>query len=432
MPENVNGSKPTDDNDGIVAGEIPGFNLDADTSSTQQVDNTQTEAKVENNEPAKPVEEKVEETHVEDGTTLANKEKRVSPEDGEPADLEDFLAVKQGVDPKTKEQKAADALKVKDKEVDKTKPPVDVKPDATKEQQRQDGKTARDYTGFSEEDTKLLKNMGNDAFNAFRPILIEHRKMGAVLKQKDTEIASLKVGKQSLPDAYYEHENGFVLSPEFNTTANELNQAAMVQSHWQKQLGAIRRGDDWQDATGIDKNGQLVLGAKQKATGEAEGEVMSYITSAANQLNRVQQKMLGVQNEFKGRHQKAIGEIQEAEKKYFAAYEDPKHPYAPVIKNVMESLPVEFRSSPLASLLAKSVAANVQYGKAIQMLKVDMAKGGNANAGNKATTQVSAQQQNAGPTDGSITRGSTTSTKTNANVSTVGDDISDFEKAKYS
>lgn len=247
-----------------------------------------------------------------------------------------------------------------------TKPAEVQKSDGTKA-------VARDYTGFEETESAFLKRMSNDAFAWVKPQLLERKNLAKVLSNKDAEIANLKSGKAQLPDSYFEHPQGFVLAPEYNDAANQLQRSDYVMKHWQKQLVNIRQGGNWQDLN-FDAKGNAILSQPVKATAEAEASVLGYINWAANQMQDKQRAVLSIEQGFRNRHSEAANGIKQIEKQYFAAYEDEKHPYMPVVKNLLSSLPAEFRNSPLAPLVAKAGAGVIQLLNVIKERDLTIAK----------------------------------------------------------
>lgn len=267
--------------------------------------------------------------------------------------FDSFTKLKDGIVNEVSESKA----KIKPEVTSTTKTEVESNPEVTVGAKPITSpiRTARDYTGFSDDEKTLLGRTSNDAFAYLRPRLLERNQMAAVLKAKDTEIANLKVGKQVLPDNYYEHPQAFVLSPEYNKVSNDMQVSNYIHNHWKTQLGNIRRGEDWTDLA--INNGRPVLTPKQKATPESEAEIMSLVTTTANQLQEFQRKAHTVQVEFSGRAKQAKAHIEAEEKKYFGAFEDEKHPSQPIIKSIIETVPSEFRASPMTRPFAKACAA---------------------------------------------------------------------------
>jgi hypothetical protein len=209
-----------------------------------------------------------------------------------------------------------------------------------------------------------------------------------------------------MPDSYYEHPQAFVLTPEYNDNIAVLNKASEIENYWAEQFAKIRQGDTWRDLD-MDAKGNLIYGkTENKADAQSEALVMRYMNAAAQQVAQRRAAVMTLQQTYGDRHRKAIGVLKEAEKKHFAAYEDPKHPYAPVMKTIGDSIPVELRGSPLAPFVIKSATATIQLGHLVKQqqteiaeLKAKLAAGGNGAASAKTTTD----KKDAGPTESDTT-----------------------------
>lgn len=316
--------------------------------------------------------------------------------DGELPSMDDFLGAKAGLPPK-------EAVKPKVEEPKTKLEELPVKPDAAPVVTPKDGKVIphkveRDYSGFEAPEVEALKRMSNEAFEYVRPRLLENKQLGKVLKDKDTEIATLKSGKQMLPDSYYEHPQGFIFSQDYNREAQNLDIASNIRDHWQSQLVAIRKGEPYIPIVKIDeRTGQLVYGKPIEGGAEDEFKVMGYFNGAANQMSLVQNNMNRIQNEFAGRHKSAADGVNAAIKQHFSVYEDPKHPMQPVIKSLEAAMPKEFSGSPMYKFGIYAATAALQYGEMIKNLSAEIAelkKNGAPSKGN-----VSSAQAKAGPTD---------------------------------
>ena len=358
--------------------------------------------------------------------------------DDDAIDFNEFLKAKdepiiseEGKKEGDKTQKKAEEGKEKKVEV-KTQEKVETKGALETQAKAKTPTTAeRDYTGFSEDEQKVLRAMSNEAFNYVRPKLLENQSLANFIKEKDKMIADLKVGKQILPDSYYEHPQAYVLTKEYNDNISVLNKAAEIENFWQQQFVKIRQGDKWQSLDGIDKDGNLIVNPKPlEANARSEAAVMGYMNAAAQQVAERRASVLQLQHSFKARHAQSVSVLQEAEKKHFAAYEDAKHPYAPVMKTIRDSIPAELRGSPLTSLLVKSSTAVIQLGHIVKQLQTENAelKAAKGVTGAVATSVKTVNDKAAaGPTEADATV-ATSAGKGKTEV--VGDDFNDFLKFK--
>ncbi len=288
-------------------------------------------------------------------------------------------------------------VEVKEGETVDTTKPVTAKPgevvaptDATKPK--------RDYTGFSDEQISVFKEMSHSAFNYVAPRIRELNEAKRTLEEQKTKLASLSTEKRGLPESYYENPNGFLLSPDFTSAANELQVASNVQSHWQKQLSNIRKGLDWQD---LDiKDGSPVLGVKYKADADSEAAVATYLQHAVGQVRDVQGKVVNIQQNFKQKHENAAAIVKEANTKWFGKFDEANNPHKAELDNIRNMVPIEFRNHPMTELAVRASLTAALLQRAFNQLNTENAT---AIAASKKTEE---NRRAAGPTDSSGANGS--------------------------
>lgn len=180
---------------------------------------------------------------------------------------------------KKDEAKPTEGELTEEKEVKEEGPLKFLKPPKGSEAEKAKKKGSNDtfdYSGFSEDETSILKNMpvGN------------RDKVGKLFKEHK-ELQELK-GKQ-----FYENENGYLLDPNYHT---ELHNIEMVQKEsqiWGQQLRLCKEGKAFKPLTGWDKNGNPVYGAEIKPTDEIEEEIRLNIGKCRS---IVEQKNTAVKN----------------------------------------------------------------------------------------------------------------------------------------
>lgn len=270
---------------------------------------------------------------------------------------------------------------------------------------------SRDFTGLAEDEKIMFKQMSNEAYAKLYPAYLER-------KQLQAEVAKLKAQPTKaapiIPDSYLEHEKAITLTPEYEEAAQKVQLATDIVQHWENQLANIRRGKDWQTLVVDQKTGTISVDpTPKKADAQSEAAVNRYLTLTANQQFRVQEQFNQFVGSFKSRRDAAVSFISEQEKKYFGAFDDEKHPARQLIDEVKNKLPAEFRSSPLAPMLAKSLVACLYLEKKVNELQSNQQK----------RTIVAGDVRKAGPTMSSIN--GSASGKDDADVS-----FDDFLKVK--
>lgn len=357
--------------------------------------------------------------------------------------FEDFLAVsdRPNMLPEPKAPKVDEPAKVEDKVEE---PKVDdVKKDDTTPKTTVT-KVARDYEGFSDDEKAKMSKMSNEAFDWVKPIIKEHKNLGNLIKQKDEQIVNLKKG--AIPDSYYEHPQAFTLDPAYNIETQRLQLSEAYVEHWQNQYANIEDGKPWQTIDINKKTGQLIYGEPQEVNPETKGRVKAGIVTALqhcqNQVNNYRNNVNTIQNTYRMRHETNVAAIKQTEEKFFKVYDDAKHPYNAVVKNMLESIPVEFRGSPLASIFAKTATGLLQSSNVNKELQTELAKwrsgeltvdkankgaaSVNGNSNDKKVALADEKKKAAGPTDSDVV-GAGLGNKVVSNDN-LGTNFDDFDK----
>lgn len=244
---------------------------------------------------------------------------------------------------------------------------------------------ARILDDIDESDRPLFKSMSNEAFNKLKPVYLERKQLKAneaiLLKQiEDSK-------KTNLPASWTSHPQAFKLAPEYTQLETNVDAATEVVRHWALQNARIRRGEQWQDATGFDKEGNLIVSEAKDSDANAEASVGAMLTFAQEQLFDAKKKLGGFVDSFSGKYKEDASIIDEAYKKYFPGYDAPNHATRKIQDQVMSLIPPSFRDVPITKLFLATVANNaILEGKLKAALKeIESLKGvkTDSNAGPK-------------------------------------------------
>lgn len=119
-----------------------------------------------------------------------------------------------------------------------------------------EGKLAKgkvfDYTGFSADEQKHLKNMDKAA-----------REYTAGLIRKSKEIVTQET-------SYLQHPNGYLLAPEYQTAQANLSSMTQQYNHWKQQLLNTRDGKNVQDIAIDEKTGKIIVTGEFKPNDQIE------------------------------------------------------------------------------------------------------------------------------------------------------------------
>jgi len=266
-------------------------------------------------------------------------------------------------------------------------------------------KQGRDYSGLDQNEVAWFKNMGGLAFDELKPRYLEFKKLKA-------EHETLKQNfEQNSKSSFFEHDQAYQLTPEYQSHTANLNQLNAEASHWQAQLEAIRSGQPWQPLI-QDEKGNVIIGEPQEASPRGEAVIMNALTQAHILKTDISNKLQGIQSSFKSQHQGFMSKLQEVDKYIFQGADQTVLEKAMATKLPM--FPAHMHGNPLVKSLAKSLA--VIDGLIIMLNEKKSA----------ATTQTikARTQANGGPSSGAVQPASAT------HGQTVGNVWDEFKKAR--
>lgn len=266
----------------------------------------------------------------------------------------------------------------------------------------QDKKT-RDTTGIPDELVPHLKDeMSRPAFDKVTPLLREV----PVLKQQVTELTKQleNAKKGNIPDSYYEHPNGVVLTPDFVSASQRVNTSQQIADHWRQQYIDVRGGAAEVSNIGFDTNGNLIETGKVKVTPEAEAEILGLITTTQNQLVNEQANLKTLVATHKDKHSQVMQWLSGYENNRVAIFntEEGKK-YLPQVSEILKSFPPALQSNPLAISVAKRDVVINQLAHIIKTMQGQTtSQTTNGTVASKTTTtqqRVAQTRKAAGPTD---------------------------------
>jgi len=249
----------------------------------------------------------------------------------------------------------------------------------------------RNYDGLPAEDVEAFKNMSKEAYARLRPIYDEHKAIKTELETLKKNPPANTTNKSSLPDSYLQHEEAYVLLPEYKQNIQEAERYDWEVSYWQKQLAQIEAGENWQPLGGFDEKSQKYSpGKTYKADGAAKAHVLAAMQRSINQREVADNNVNQIATLHQQVHSQSLQQLRDLEDKAFPFYREANNPHKEVISQMYERMPSIMRSSPFASFIAKGTAFVRALEDKIQELATE-----------NATLRASTQKQEvakAGPT----------------------------------
>lgn len=193
--------------------------------------------------------------------------------------------------------------KSKDKKEDEKNADGTIKAPAPKSNEQK----AFDYTGYSAPEIAALRSMSK-----------ESREFTTNLIKQNKELA-----KES-KNQYYQHPQGYILSPEFRDLQNSQYTVNFETKHWETQLKLLKEGKPIKDLKGFDNRGQPVYGEELKPTDALEENVRHALQTSYNLKANLSAKI----NEFPKLYDNYIkvndSAVKDEFKKRFTWEADPK------------------------------------------------------------------------------------------------------------
>ncbi len=255
--------------------------------------------------------------------------------------------------------------------------------------------TPRDLSVLPAEYQELGKKMSNEAFSEFTKLVKERQTL-------NEQLAEAKKG--ALPESYYEHEQAYVLTPEFATASDAVSQAEQVLQHWSAQADALATGADTYTTLVQGPNGQLQVSAPIAADRTTASQISRAVTWAQQQYMQAQAQLQSVGQVHRSRAAETKQWINNFEKSAFKVFEDKPELKSIVADTKAKMLHKSLQGNPMADLFAKAVILLDFQAKALAQAQA----GAGAGAGTAATATKPAARANTQPSAAAIAGGGVT------------------------
>lgn len=267
----------------------------------------------------------------------------------------------------------------------------------------------RDYSGLNAEDRPLFERMSNEAFSKLKPHYLESIKWKAELDQLRAENAEIK-GKH-----FYEQDNAYQLTPEYQTISAEANFLDQEIGHWEQQRANIRAGRPWSRLV-KDAQGNVVVESNAiEVTDDNREQCVDFVNDKLNEgrgyRNEYSARLGAFHEKFKGEHGNYVKSFDAMEQKLLGGADQAKLEKAAATK--MALFPKHMQGRREIKSFAKAL---VVIDGLLAMLS--------QRNGSAATQQiVAATAASAGPTGQQVQ-------PANGRADTVGAVQDDFERMK--
>lgn len=206
---------------------------------------------------------------------------------------------------------------------------------------------SRDFSDLPPEVVPWFKKMGDHAFNGLKPIYLEYLQ----LKKDHTDLK--KQHEESSKSSFFEHENAWQLTPEFNEHVAQHNQATREINHWTEQLALIEDGQEWTPIV-LDDKGNPVLGEPEPASPRAKAEVLNALLVANNYKTQSEDKITALKANFSSQHKNFAKSITDIREKVFQGADQKQLDAA--MRSKLPLFPSYMHGQPLVQTLATALA----------------------------------------------------------------------------
>jgi hypothetical protein len=182
-----------------------------------------------------------------------------------------------------------------------------------------------DYTGYSEHEVQVLKQMSTSAKDFTIKLLKEKKDLE---KHKDGQ--------------FMQHPNAYTLDPQYGKLQEDVYYYNKETEYWQEQLSKAKAGDTWQPLKGWTKDGQPVAGDPAPASASAEEQIRLMMNRCYTAVETKQNELKQFAGNYKQRLTTDTKAINEERAKRFGWVANPEILKAPVeiapglIKSVAE------------------------------------------------------------------------------------------------
>lgn len=232
--------------------------------------------------------------------------------------------------------------------------------------------SARKYEDYPEELRPVLKSLNNANFAKYAPILKSLHAESQRAKQLETELAEARKG----PQYFYEHPEGYRLSPEYRQVESQLGMCDFEIEHWRQQLIAVKSGQPWSELKGYKPDAQgnpsepvfetHAPPQDGRPDSTAEVRVMQLLQQTTQARQQIMNRAQTIVGGYAQSGERARSELAEVDKRLFAKL-GPVDKLPPEEKKYYDmavgAVPRYFKGHPLTDALGK---VHVAYNRLLQ------------------------------------------------------------------
>lgn len=236
---------------------------------------------------------------------------------------------------------------------------------------------SRDYSIFDPADAAAFKHMGNQSFARVSQIYSEWKAQQQDLQRMNDQVKVFQERNPSLDT----HPQGFVLNPDYQNKAAELQSKSSEVNYWQNTLAMMKAGNPGKMLVQA-RDGSYMEGSEIPPTEENIQRVISFIADSTLQARTLQADLKQIEKGHSTFISEAKGQVTSFMDQAFPEFKDPNSQWSKAAAALESKLPAAFRSNILAPLLARyhitldALRSKVKDSMAKETRKTDQAKAG--------------------------------------------------------
>lgn len=164
-----------------------------------------------------------------------------------------------------------------------------------------------DYSKYAPHEVVNLKNMSRQSREFAVKLMEENKKLSS---QKDS--------------LYLQHEQGYLLSPEYKELSNKRNMLAIEGNAWKDALIKIKKGEPFKEPIGYNPDGTLSFSAERPPSDEDELKISQIFNNTSNQYNNVSSQLQVLPKQYGDRVNADLIIIKDLQKQLFSWHQDPE------------------------------------------------------------------------------------------------------------
>jgi hypothetical protein len=251
--------------------------------------------------------------------------------------------------------------------------PEEVPEETTEDDEKIHGNSKRDYTGFSQNEVKILKKLDNSRFAALAPLIKTYKDAAGKAVQLATELESSKklLKEGGIPESWHEHPEAYQLSREFQDLNTQYSYQEQADNHYQQQLLNIKQGKPWVALQWNKVTNQFEYSQPHEASDSAEMFVQRQLIAATNAKQNLDTKAAVLKQNHASSYERAATMMKQEVDNTIARMHPDAKPKPEDVALIEKVIPQQYKGHPLYYAVAQLGAIILAQGKMNQVLTKD-------------------------------------------------------------